>query len=348
MRLSLSEIARLIGAHYTPPLDPLITGVASLEEAKEGDITFLADKKNLRQAMDVKASAMVVPYDLEGIKIPHIRSRNPFYSFTKIMRLFSPAPEESLKRGVDGRSVVGEGVVIGKDAYIGPYSVIGNRAVIGERAVIYPHVFIGDESVIGDGCVIYPHVSIYHMVEIGPRAIIHSGAVIGSDGFGYLEIDGRRHKIPQIGKVVIEEDVEIGANTTIDRATLGKTWIKSGTKIDNLVQIGHNTLIGSNTAIAGMVGISGSVKVGSNVTLAGQVGVSDHVEIGDGVVAGGRSGISKDVPAGAVIFGSPAAPLNEEKRRIASVRMLPELFRTVEGLRKKVKEIEDRLGVNGG
>ena len=378
MQLNLSEIARLIGADYAPPPDPPIIGVASLEEAKEGDITFLMGKKDLQRAMETKASAMIVPLSFEeasfkkasfekasldetgsseagfdeanagNLGIPHLRSENPFYSFTMVMSLFSPPPEESLQRGVDERSIIGKNATIGKDVYVGAYSIIGDRAKIGDRTVIYPQVFLGDESIVGDDCIIYPQVSIYSKVEIGCKVIVHSGAVIGSDGFGYLEKDGKRHKIPQIGRVVIEDEVEIGANTTIDRATLGKTKIEKGTKIDNLVQIGHNTVIGSDTVIAGMVGISGSVVVGPNVTLAGQVGVSDHVEIGEGVIAGGQSGISKSVPPKTVVFGSPAGPFREEKRRIASLRMLPELFKTVDELKKRVKELEDKFGVSGG
>ena len=354
MQLSLSEIARLIEAPYSPPQDPTILGVASIEEAREGDITFMSAKKDLRKAIEAKASAMIVPLSLEEanigkVKIPHILVENPFYSFTRVMRLFSPPPEESLGRGVDQRSALGVDVSIGKDVYIGPYATVGERVVIGDRTVIYPHTFIGDGSVLGDDCIVYPQASIYHQVEIGSRVIIHSGAVVGSDGFGYIELEGKRHKIPQIGVVVIGDDVEIGANTTIDRATLGETRIESGTKIDNLVQVGHNTVIGRNSVIAGLTGISGSVVIGDNVTLAGQVGVSDHVKIGEGVVAAGKSGVSKDVPPRTVIFGSPvAAPFREEKRKMASVRRLPELIKTVDGLMKRVKELEDRFGVSGG
>jgi UDP-3-O-[3-hydroxymyristoyl] glucosamine N-acyltransferase len=232
---------------------------------------------------------------------------------------------------------------------IGPLSYIEEGVAIGPRSAIGAQVYIGRDTRVGADCHFYPQVVIRERVEIGDRVIIHSGAVIGSDGFGYLrDRRGARVKIPQVGRVVIEDDVEIGANAAIDRATLGTTRLKRGTKIDNLVQIGHNVMIGEDTVIAGQTGIAGSVKIGDRVTLGGQVGVADHLEIGDDVAVGAKGGITKDVPTGKILLGNPAKDHMEFKRWLAATNRLPRLLAVVRAIEARLRELENRLRKGGG
>jgi UDP-3-O-[3-hydroxymyristoyl] glucosamine N-acyltransferase len=233
---------------------------------------------------------------------------------------------------------------MGKEVSIGPFSVVGDNVTIGDRVVIHSGVFVGDNSTIGDGSVIHSNVSIYENATIGKRVILHSGVVVGSDGFGYVR-DGDTHvKIPQVGGVTIEDEVEIGANSTIDRATMGQTVIKRGVKIDNLVQVAHNVVIGENSVIVAQVGIAGSTRVGRNVILAGQAGVADHIEIGDNAIVGAQAGVGKNIAPNQIVQGSPSMPQREFLRSSLLISRLPQFKRTLEELLRRLRDLEDRIG----
>ena len=334
MKKTLKELAELVGGEVIGNPFMSIKGIASLEEAGEGDITFFADRKYSHFLEKTKASAVIVDYQTPPIDKPLIRTKDPQVAFSKIIELWVKNKPSFM--GVHPTALIGEKVVLGKEVSIGAYVVIEKRVIIGDRTIIKPHTFIGEKSKIGKNCLIHPQVTINEKVEIGDGVIIHSGTVIGSDGFGYIQKNGSYHKIPHIGGVAIGNNVEIGANVAIDRATFGKTWIKDGTKIDNLVQIAHNVEIGENCIIVGQVGICGSVKIGNGVILAGQVGIVGHLTIGEGAKVAAKSVVTKSILPGKLVSGYPARDHREEKRIKASLVHLPSLF-------KKVKELEHRL-----
>jgi UDP-3-O-[3-hydroxymyristoyl] glucosamine N-acyltransferase len=267
-----------------------------------------------------------------------VKVDNPYLAFAKVIPLLSkvdlPPP------GIHRSFIAGDAVAVGQKCSILPHVVVENRVKIGDRTILYPGIYIGNDVIIGNDVVIYPNVTILHNVQIGNRVIIHSGTVIGSDGFGFAPQTGSYHKIPQIGRVLIEDDVEIGANVTIDRATLGKTHIKRGVKIDNLVQIAHNVVIGENSIIVAQVGISGSTRIGQNVMLAGQVGLVGHIEIGDHVKIGAQSGVTKSVPSNTIVSGSPAVDHLLWRKSQVSLLKLPELIKAFHDLEQRVKELE--------
>jgi UDP-3-O-[3-hydroxymyristoyl] glucosamine N-acyltransferase len=338
MRKTLKELAEIVGGQIIGDPLVLIKGVAPLDEAKEGDITFFANSKLSHFLKKTKASAVIVDCKTPGNGKPLIRIDNPYAAFSKIMELWFKAKSHS--PGIHPTAVLGEQVKLGDNVSIGAYVVIEDRVEIGDGTTIRPHTFIGENSKIGKNCHIHPRITIAERVEMGDSVIIHSGAVVGSDGFGFAGENGTHRKIPQIGKVVIGNNVEIGANVTIDRATFGKTWIKDGTKIDNLVQIAHNVEIGKNCIIVGQVGICGSVKIGDGVILAGQVGIVEHLTIGDGAKVAAKSVVTKSVPAGKFVSGYPARDHNEEKRIKASISRLPSLLKKVQELSKRLEKHE--------
>jgi UDP-3-O-[3-hydroxymyristoyl] glucosamine N-acyltransferase len=262
-------------------------------------------------------------------------------AFVKVVALFRPAKQRH-PRGIHPTAIVGKGVQLGRGVCLGAYSVVEEDATIGDGSVIYPRCYIGYASAIGKDTVIYPQVVVRENVTIGNRVIIHSGTVVGSDGFGYVTVEQAHHKIPQVGTVIIEDDVEIGANVAIDRARFDKTVIGSGTKIDNLVHIAHNVTIGKNCLIVAQVGISGSTSVGDNVILAGQVGIVGHIKIGDNAVVLAKSGVSKAVPAGSSVWGYPAKEEGFAKRLNAHLNNLPRLSAEVKELKKKIEELEKK------
>lgn len=340
MKKSLKEIAEQIGGEIVGDASIEIEGVAGIEEARKGEITFISDIKHLPLLETTQASAVIVSREVKEAKVPLIQVENPYLAFSQVMRIL--IPHEKPSEGIHSSAIVSKGVDLGKKVSVGAHSVIEEKARIGNNTIIYPLVYIGKGSRVGKDCIIYPQVMIKEEVEIGNRVIIHSGAVIGSDGFGYIPHEGKQHKVPQIGKVVIEDDVEIGANVTIDRATLGKTWIKSGVKIDNLVQIAHNVVIGEDSVIVAQVGISGSTEIGKGVTLAGQAGVVGHIKIGDGAIVGGQAGVLKSVPSNTIVSGYPARPHTQAKKIEASILRLPELHKLVRKLKKRIEELEKK------
>ena len=339
MQKTLKEIALLVNGEVVGDDSIVITGIAGIKEACEGDITFVANSKYLSFIEKTHASAIITPRDVTGVHKPIIRTENPSLAFAKIVSSILPC-EEKHPKGIHPTAIIGKDVSLGQDVAVGPYTVIEDNVSIGARTVIYAGCYVGYHTQIGSNTLIYSHISIREHVTIGNGVVIQSGTVIGSDGFGFVTIDGVHHRIPQVGTVIIEDNVEIGANVTIDRARFDKTVIGRGTKIDNLVQIAHNVHIGKNCFIIAQVGISGSTTVGDNVILAGQAGVVGHIQIGDNAIVMAQSGVNKSIPSGTTVFGCPAKPEDIAKRINACLHNLPKLYNTVAELKKKIKELE--------
>lgn len=338
--MTITELAAKLGADYTGPGDIEIRGVAGIREAREGDITYLSDQKHRNDLAACRASAVIISPDMQGVSIPALVVKNPRYAFSLALGIFYDKPY--LPGGISDRAVIGKDVVLGKELTIQPNVVVADGAKIGSRATLYPGVYVGGGSIIGDDAVIYPNVSIREGVTIGCRVIIHSGTVIGSDGFGFVTDGGRHHKIPQVGGVVIEDDVEIGANCTIDRATLGNTIIKKGTKLDNMVHIAHNVTIGEHCLFAGQSGVAGSSTIGNYVVVGGKVAISDHLTVGDRVMIAGGSGVAHDTPSGQIIAGYPAIPIRDWLKVQAVLPKLPELKKIVSQLENRINELEKK------
>ena len=339
MRKTLREIAELVEGEVVGDETVVITGVCGIREAKEGDLTFVANTKYLPLMRQTQASAIITSREVKQAPKPIIRTDNPDLAFAKMINLLVPN-EMAHPTGIHPTAIIGKNVKLGKDVAVESYVVIGDHAAIGDRTVLYAGVFVGDHAKIGADTLVYPHVTIRERVDIGNRVIIHSGSVIGSDGFGFSTVKGVHVKIPQIGIVKIEDDVEIGANVTIDRARFGITHIKRGTKIDNLVQIAHNAIIGEHSIIVAQAGISGSTTIGNGVILAGQAGVVGHIDVGDNVVVGAQSGVSKSVPPNSVVLGSPAKPIRQFKEVNAHIQRIPKLYAEVRALAKRVEQLE--------
>jgi UDP-3-O-[3-hydroxymyristoyl] glucosamine N-acyltransferase len=334
----LREINEFLGGSLTGDGSVIISGIKGIKEAGEGDITFLANPKYLPFLKETKASAVIVSEEVESSPVPTIKVKDPYLGFLKVMKVFNP-PQKYTAGLISPTAVVSPDATLADDVHVGEQVVIEGGVKIGNGTVIRPGCFIGEGSEIGANCLLHPRVTVMHRSKIGSNVVIHSGVVIGSDGFGFARQEGIYQKIPQAGNVVIEDQVEIGANVTIDRATMGSTVIGRGTKIDNLVQVGHNVIIGENTVIAAQVGISGSVKIGKGCTLAGQVGIAGHLEIGDNVTIAAQSGIHKSLPGGSTVLGSPAREIQKERRITAIVSRLPDMVRKIRKLEKQLGEI---------
>lgn len=339
LKLTVQELAGRLGCPFAGDGDTLVTGVGSLEGAKKGDLVFLARPKH-RPALDLSAaSAAVIPAGEDYGRIPVIKSPDPHLTFVRAVELFyeptRPAP------GVHPLAAVSPSAKIGAGASIGPLAWVGDGAEIGAGAVIHALAAISPGVRIGEGSVIHSHASIREGTSVGKRVIIHDGVVLGADGFGFLKAaDGRHIKIPQIGRVVIEDDVEIGSNSTVDRATLDATVIRKGAKLDDLVMVGHNVEVGENAILVAQVGISGSSSVGRDAILSGQVGIADHVAIGDGAIVAAKTGVTKDVPAGAMVAGIPHVDIREWRKFWAAAPRLYDLVKEVKRLRERVEELE--------
>jgi len=312
-----------------------IIGAASLAEATDGEVSFFGNPKYVAQLRKTRASAVFVPLDFsETIAAAQIRVSNPAKAFEQVVLKLAPKPV-AFAPGVHSTAIVDSSVKLGARVSIQPHAVIEPGVSIGDDTVIGAGSYIGHETTLGPNCMIYPRVTIRERTRIGARVVIHSGAVIGADGFGFESAQGRYEKVPQVGMVQIDDDVEIGANTTIDRARFGRTWIQQGAKIDNLVQVAHNVVIGKNTVIAAQTGIAGSVRIGQRVLIGGQAGIIGHIEIGDDTAIGAQSGISKNISGGAW-WASPAVPLAEAKQHLAWVRRLGKLIERVRAIEKKL------------
>jgi UDP-3-O-[3-hydroxymyristoyl] glucosamine N-acyltransferase len=334
---TLDEIARLTEGDLHGDPQREITGAATLAEAALGEISFFANQRYVPQLRATHASAVfVLPDFAETTPLDQIRVKHPAKAFEQIAREFAPPPIH-FAPGIHPTAVIDPTAKIGERASIQPYAVIEAGVSIGDGTVIGAGTYVGHHTAIGPDSLIYPRVSIRERIRIGARAIIHPGAVIGADGFGFERVGERYQKIPQMGIVQIDDDVEIGANTTIDRARFGRTWIQQGVKLDNLVHIAHNVVVGENTVIAAQTGISGSVRIGKRVVMAGQVGAVGHIEIGDDALFGAKSGISKSVSGGSY-WGSPAAPLWEAKRQMVWTRHLGKWI-------ERIQALEEKLGI---
>lgn len=341
IKKSLQELADFINGKVMGDGNIIITGINSIDEAKNGEITFIANPKYLSMVRTTKASAIIVSSDFKDSEKPLLCTDNPYLAYAKIAGLFHKKPYHA--RGIDPNAVIGNNTEIGIDVSIYPFVYVGNNVRIGDRVSLYPGVYIGDDVHIGEDTVVYANTSIREGCKIGKRVIIHCGTVIGSDGFGFAKDGKVYHKIPQVGIVQIDDDVEIGANNAIDRAALGKTWIKRGVKTDNLVQIGHNVIIGEDTIIVAQVAIAGSAEIGNNVVLAGQVGVGGHLKVGDNVTVGGRSGITKDIAPNQIVSGIPAIPHKEWLKSQVCITKLPKMRKSLKELESKVEKIEKKI-----
>ena len=337
MTLSVNEIVALVGGKLvTGNGENQISGVASLIEAQPSDLSFFANPKYIGDLKTTQAGAVLVrPDTVNEVTGALIVVENPSLAFTTVMARFRPEPP-SFSSGLHPTVVIGEGCEIHSTASIQPHVVMEPRVKVGAGTLIGAGTYVGHGSRLGENCLIYPNVSIRERSEIGNRVIIHSGAVIGSDGYGFETVEGRHQKIPQIGIVQLDDDVEIGANTTIDRARFGRTWIGAGTKVDNLVQIAHNVVIGKNCLVIAQVGISGSTQLGQNVIIAGGAGIVGHVKIGDNTIIGAKAGVSKSVPPNSKWLGYVAEPAREMGEKLAYISRLPKLF-------ARVKELEIAL-----
>jgi len=338
---TLEELALLVGGQIEGDGTLKVKGIASLEEAGEGEITFLAEAKNYPRLERTRASAAIVPLSLPALAKPVIRTANPYLAYAKVQAFFQHRPY--VPRGIDPRAFVGGEVKMGRDVSIYPFAYIGDGSEVGDRAVIYPGVYVGESARIGEETILYPNVVVMDRCIVGKRVIVHPGTVIGSDGFGFARDGSRYVKIPQVGIVVIEDDVEIGANCAIDRAAMGRTWIKRGVKTDNLVQVGHNVTIGEDSILVAQVGIAGSTQVGDRVALGGQAGVVGHIKIGDGAMIGAQAGVGQDVAPGEILSGSPAFPHRQWLRAQSLFPKLPEMKRALTDLEKRIKALEEKI-----
>ncbi len=350
--MKLSEIAKLLDGEFTGKDDIDISRVAKIEDAGPGDISFLANLKYKKYLTTTRAGALLIARNSEFEELRQrpalniIRVADPYTAFLRMIDIFTPSAQQ-LAPGIHPTAVIAASAAIGNNAAIGAHVVIGDRCAIGDNVSIYPGTVLGTDVTIGENSLLYPNITVREHCIIGKRVIIHSSTVVGSDGFGFApKPDGSYEKIPQRGIVIIEDDVEIGANCSIDRATLGETRIKRGAKLDNLIQVAHNVVIGEHTVIAGQTGISGSTKIGNYCVIAGQVGLPGHIEIADHTTIGAKSGIPKSITEpGKTFFGYPAKEHGRAFRIEAVIRQLPELSEQIYELNKRIQELESTLNV---
>ena len=343
--MKLSEIAKALECTLDGDGTLEITRIAGIEDARAGDLTFFANPKYAAKVRETRASALILAAGAEVTTPPGVatlRTANPYLAFARAAELFAPPPKIAV--GVHHLASVAASASIAPDAAVAAFVSIGEGARIGARTILFPHVTIGDGATLGDDCVMHARVSVRERVKIGHRVVVQDGAVIGSDGFGFARTpQGTHHKIPQAGDVIVEDDVEIGANTTIDRPAVGETRIGAGTKIDNLVQVAHGVKLGKGVLLAAQVGIAGSTRIEDNVTLAGQVGVAGHLTIGSGVIATAQTGIPNSVDAGSFISGYPAIDNRDWLKSSAVFRRLPELKKAVSDLQRRLDDLEKRV-----
>ncbi len=335
--MHLAELAARLDCRLEGPPDIPITGVASLDDASPSDVALCTGGRYLEALARTRAGAVIVALDAPAPPVPALRSAHPYLAFARALALLAPAPAPARPPGVHPSAVVAATATLGPHVSIGPCAVIGERTVVGAGTQIYPHVTIGDDVVIGDGCTLHAQVSVRDRVRLGHRVLVHDGAVLGADGFGFVRRgDGSYEKIPQTAGVVIEDDVEIGANTTIDRPPLGETRIGAGTKIDNLVQVAHGAASGRHVVLAAQGGMAGSGRREDGGGAGGRVGITDHVTVGRGARLSGGTVVSKDVPPGTHLAGYPGVPVAEWRRSMVLLRRLPVLRRRIEALEARL------------
>ena len=342
MSFTVDEIARRLNGRVEGNGALEITGVESLDQAGPAQLTFLGNPRYSPAMKTTKAGVVLVNESWQGeTSATLIRVRSADAAFAQVA-FWLARPAITRKPGIHPTATVAADARLGRDVCVGPQCVVESGAVIGDRTVLVAQCYVGHSCEVGTDCLFYPHVTLREYSRVGNRVILQPGAVIGSDGFGYVKEAGHWKKIPQVGVVVLGDDVEIGANTTIDRARFGETRIGNGTKLDNLIQIAHNVTIGEDTAMAAQVGISGSSHIGNRVQFGGQVGVAGHLTVGDDVLIMAQSGVSKDVPASAIMFGSPAAPALEAKKLHAHLMRLPEMKKKLAEIESRIKAVEER------
>ncbi len=337
----LSEIAEFLGGELSGSVDPVISGAAGLEDACPGELTFVASKGYLEELTLTKASAVIIAPEFQ-CGLPAIRLANPHEGFARFLELLQKPVRQFFKAGIHETALIHPSADVSQAASIGAYCVIDENSVVGKGTYLGSHVTLGAGSCIGADSLVHDQVSIREGCQIGNRVVLHTGVRIGSDGFGFLPGSEGLQKIPQIGMVVLEDDVEIGSNSCVDRATTGRTVIGRGTKLDNLIQIGHNVRVGSHCVISGQTAIGGSTVIGNGVAIGGGVAIMDHARIGDGARIGGRSGVIKDVQPGATVFGTPALEIKESFRLFSALRRLPDLIRRVRILEKSKQTQENK------
>ena len=341
-RFTLGQLAEVLAAKLAGDPDRVVTGVAPLDAASPDDISFLIDPRYEAAARASRAGAFLAAVGTRGLPAPVLECEAPQRSLIQLLALFHPrAP---VPAGIDDTAVVAAAAVIDATAAIGPLVVIEGGARVGARVEVHALSYVGADVEIGDDSVIHPRVVLRDGVLLGRRVIVHAGAVLGADGFGYVQDGGRHHKIPQVGRVIVEDDVEIGANTTIDRATFGATVVRRGAKIDNLVQVAHNVEIGEDAILAAQSGIAGSSRLGRRVILGGQAGVADHVSVGDDAMLGAQTGVSQDVAPGARLSGTWGRPAFQARRIWLAAADLPEMAVRLKKLERRIAELEARLG----
>ena len=345
MEFKAQSIADFLGGTVEGDANATVTDVAKIEEGKPGTLAFLSNPKYFKYLYETNASIVIVNQDMElegQVKATLIRVPDAYKAFASLLELYQQA--KGSKTGIENPSFIDPTAQVGNDVYVGAFAYLGKNVRIGNHVKIYPQVYIGDNTTIADDTVLFPGVKIYENTKIGQACIIHAGAVIGADGFGFAPTeDGTYKKIPQVGNVILEDWVEIGANTTIDCATMGSTIVRKGTKIDNLVQIAHNVEIGENTVMASQTGIAGSTKVGSNCMFGGQVGVAGHITIGDHVNLGAMSGVSNSIKSNKTVLGAPAMDIARAAKVFAIYRNLPQLREQVIEMGKQLAQIKTKL-----
>ncbi len=345
MEIALDKIAEAVGGTLIGDERPVITGINSLSDAGPSEITFFSDRRYKDRLAQTRAGALLVARETESFKGPQVIVSNAELAYAKVASLF--AVPLSRHPGISSEAYVHPETSLGANVSIFPLAYVGRGARIGDGSTLFPGVFVGEDVTIGKNCIIYPNVSILQGCIIGNEVIIHPGSVIGGDGFGFVRDGSASIKIPQTGVVQIDDHVEIGANNCIDRAALGKTWIKGGTKTDNLVHIAHNVVIGEDSIIVAQAGISGSCRIGSQVVIGGQVGIIDHIDVGDRVMIGPQSGIAKSIPSGDVMSGSPAIPHRLWLKSSALTSRLPEFSQRLRDMEKRMEALDQRLYSNG-
>jgi UDP-3-O-[3-hydroxymyristoyl] glucosamine N-acyltransferase len=341
---TLAELSQMVGGELHGDPDTAIHGLADLASAVAGEIAFLvkATGTGIETLKNSQASAFIVPHTLAYDDKPLIKVTNPYLAAATIQNFFQAKPFQAT--GISPEADVGKNCNIPEEISIGAFVSIGNRVKLGKRVIIHPGVVIGNDVTIGDDCLLYPNVTVYHSCTIGSRVIIHSGTVIGSDGFGFADDEDFNHiKWPHIGTVQIDDDVEIGANVSIDRGTFGKTHIMRGTKMDNLIQIGHNVTIGENSLVVAQVGIGGSTSLGKNVALGGQVAVKGHIHLDDGVMVAAKSGVHSNVPKGSIVSGIPAIPHKDWLKASIIFAKLPKIYSELRDMRGKIAKMYEKI-----
>lgn len=344
MEFSAQQIAELIQGRVEGDANAKINTFAKIEEGKPGAISFLSNRKYVNYIYDTKSSVVLVDEDLvleKPVSTTLVRVKNAYEAVARLLQMYESMKPK--KKGIDSLAFIDPTAKIGKDCYIGPFVAIGPGAVIGDGCVLHPHVTVGEKATVGNNTEIYSNAVIYHHCKVGNNCVLHAGCVIGADGFGFAPTKDGYDKIPQIGIVTIEDNVEIGANTCIDRSTMGSTYVRKGVKLDNLVQIAHNTDIGANTVMSAQVGVAGSAKIGEWCMFGGQVGIAGHITIGNRVLLGAQSGVPGSLKDNQELIGTPPTTMTNFFRSQAIVKRLPDMYRQMNEMQKTIKELQKEI-----